>query len=151
MPKTIEEKLDNVLGIAEDMFDGEESTELAPLEPVYSNPDNRASDIKRDYEYSREKLYHLIERGQTALDRLVSVAQDSESPRAFEVVSTMVKTLTDSTRELVNLQKMMKEVEDAEDIMGKGAREVTNNNVFVGSTAELQQLVKDSRDAKSEE
>jgi len=151
MSKSIEEKLDNVLGIADDFMDGEECTELAPLDPVISNPENRTLDIKNDYQYSREKLYHLIERGQTALDRLVTVAQDSESPRAFEVVSTMVKTLTDSTKELVNLQKVMRDVDEAgAEMVGKNAKEVTNNNVFVGSTAELQQIVKDARDDKSD-
>lgn len=150
MTKSIEEKLDNVLGIAEDMTEDMECTELAPLESIVSNPDNRIHDIKNDYQYSREKLYHLIERGQTALDRLVTVAQDSESPRAFEVVSTMVKTLTDSTKELVNLQKVMKDVsDDGVEMLGKNAKEVTNNNVFVGSTAELQQIVKDAKDAKT--
>lgn len=96
-------------------------------------------DIKDDYEFSRETYRDLINTGVRSLDVLSELARESEHPRAFEVLSTTIKNLGDTTEKLMSLQKSKKELnkEDKEEEQ----RQVTNNNVFVGSTTDLQRLL----------
>ena len=97
-----------------------------------------------DYDYTRGNLYSLIEKGQEALDSILEVAQEGQQPRAYEVVSQLIKNVADTTDKLVDLQQKMKNLE-AED--PKGPSTVTNA-LFVGSTAELQKLLKSQSDTK---
>ena len=101
-------------------------------------------DSTRDYEYTRGNLYSLIEKGQEALDSIMEVAQEGQQPRAFEVVSQLIKNVADTTDKLVDLQQKMKYLE-AEDPKGPST---VNNALFVGSTAELQKLLKSQSDTK---
>ena len=101
-------------------------------------------DSTRDYEYTRGNLYSLIEKGQEALDSIMEVAQEGQQPRAFEVVSQLIKNVADTTDKLVYLQQKMKNLE-AEDPKGPST---VNNALFVGSTAELQKLLKSLSDTK---
>ena len=101
-------------------------------------------DSTRDYEYTRGNLYSLIEKGQEALDSIIEVAQEGQQPRAFEVVSQLIKNVADTTDKLVDLQQKMKNLE-AEDPKGPST---VNNALFVGSTAELQKLLKSQSDTK---
>ena len=101
-------------------------------------------DSTRDYEYTRGNLYSLIEKGQEALDSIMEVAQEGQQPRAFEVVSQLIKNVADTTDKLVDLQQKMKNLE-AEDPKGPST---VNNALFVGSTAELQKLLKSQSDTK---
>ena len=101
-------------------------------------------DSTRDYEYTRGNLYSLIEKGQEALDSIMEVAQEGQQPRAFEVVSQLIKNVADTTDKLVDLQQKMK-VLKAEDSRGPST---VNNALFVGSTAELQKLLKKQSDPK---
>ena len=101
-------------------------------------------DSTRDYEYTRGNLYSLIEKGQEALDSIMEVAQEGQQPRAFEVVSQLIKNVADTTDTLVELQQKMKNLE-AEDPKGPST---VNNALFVGSTAELQKLLKSQSDTK---
>ena len=101
-------------------------------------------DSTRDYEYTRGNLYSLIEKGQEALDSIMEVAQEGQQPRAFEVVSQLIKNVADTTDKLVDLQQKMKNLE-AEDPKGPST---VNNALFVGSTAELQKLLKRQSDTK---
>ena len=101
-------------------------------------------DSTRDYEYTRGNLYSLIEKGQEALDSIMEVAQEWQQPRAFEVVSQLIKNVADTTDKLVDLQQKMKNLE-AEDPKGPST---VNNALFVGSTAELQKLLKSQSDTK---
>jgi len=95
-----------------------------------------------DYEYARTNFYNVIESGTEALEQMLEVAKASEHPRAYEVVATIMKTLIDSNKELVAMSsKKVKE----DEIIPESNKPVTNNNLFVGSTAELQQLLKDMR------
>lgn len=96
-------------------------------------------DIKKDYEYTRGNLYSLIEKGQEAIDGILELAQESDSPRAYEVAGQLIKSVGDVTDKLMDLQKKLKDVED-ETI--KTTNTVTNNAVFVGSTSELSKLLK---------
>jgi len=93
----------------------------------------------KDYEYTRGNLYSLIEKGQEAIDSIMDLAQQSDSPRAYEVAGQLIKSVGDVTDKLIDLQKKLKEVE--EDTV-KTTNNVTNNALFVGSTAELSKLLK---------
>jgi len=99
-------------------------------------------DIQKDYKYARENLYDVIERGTEALDYLLEVAKSSEHPRAFEVVGSLTKTLVDANKDLLDIQKKVKDLqkEDTAD-----PQNVTNA-LFVGSTSDLQKLIKGSND-----
>ena len=96
-------------------------------------------DITKDYEYTRGNLYSFIEKGQEAINGILELAQDSEMPRAYEVAGQMIKSVSDATDKLMDLQKKLKDVE--EDNVQKGPSTV-NNALFVGSTAELAKLLK---------
>ena len=106
--------------------------------------DKNKDDSTRDYEYTRGNLYSLIEKGQEALDSIMEVAQEGQQPRAFEVVSQLIKNVADTTDKLVDLQQKMKDLK-AEDPKGPST---VNNALFVGSTAELQKLLKNQSDPK---
>jgi hypothetical protein len=114
-----------------------EDTPSELLEPSLPAVNN---DIDNDYQYARENLYNVIERGSDALNTLVELANQSESPRAFEVVGTLIKTLTDANKDLLEIQKKVKSLKEE---TNTGPKNVTNA-LFVGNTAELQQLIKDT-------
>ena len=97
------------------------------------------NDIEKDYEYTRGNLYSIIEKGQEAINGILELAQDSEMPRAYEVAGQLIKSVSDATDKLMDLQKKLKDVE--EESQQKGPSTV-NNALFVGSTAELQKLLK---------
>ena len=88
-----------------------------------------------DFRYARENMYHIIERGRDAMDELLEIAKAEESPRAFEVVTQLINSLSATTKELLVLQKTLKEVESSK------APVKNENNLFVGSTKELQELL----------
>ena len=96
-------------------------------------------DIEKDYEYTRGNLYSIIEKGQEAINGILELAQDSEMPRAYEVAGQLIKSVSDATDKLMDLQKKVKDVN--EDAPQKGPNTV-NNALFVGSTAELAKLLK---------
>jgi hypothetical protein len=99
------------------------------------------TDISKDYEYTRANLYSLIEKGQEAINGIMELAGEGGSPRAYEVAGQLIKSVADTTDKLIDLQKKLKDVE--EDVgNNKGPSNVTNNAVFVGSTSELQKLLK---------
>jgi hypothetical protein len=99
------------------------------------------TDISKDYEYTRANLYSLIEKGQEAINGIMELAGEGGSPRAYEVAGQLIKSVADTTDKLIDLQKKLKDVE--EDVgNNKGPNTVTNNAVFVGSTSELQKLLK---------
>jgi hypothetical protein len=97
-------------------------------------------DIKKDYEYTRANLYSLIEKGQEAINGIMELAGEGGSPRAYEVAGQLIKSVADTTDKLADLQKKLKDLE--EDNGKKGPTNVTNNAMFVGSTADLQKMLK---------
>ena len=119
------------------------STDLVSAEPAevgITKPEkHERSDIERDYDYTRGNLYSIIEKGQEAINGILELAQDSEMPRAYEVAGQLIKSVSDATDKLMDLQKKLKDVE--EDTPQKGPNTV-NNALFVGSTAELAKLLK---------
>ena len=100
---------------------------------------SKDDDIEKDYIYSRANLYSLIEKGQEAINGIMEVAGEGGSPRAYEVAGQLIKSVADTTDKLIDLQKKLKEVEDE---TKKTTNNVTNNAVFVGSTSELQKMLK---------
>ena len=96
-------------------------------------------DVTKDYEYTRGNLYSIIEKGQEAINGILELAQESEMPRAYEVAGQLIKSVSDATDKLMDLQKKLKDVE--EEKVQKGPSTV-NNALFVGSTAELGKLLK---------
>ena len=97
-------------------------------------------DIETDYKYARENLYEIIENGSHALNELVEIAKSSEHPRAFEVVASLMKTLTDANKDLLEIQSKVKKLKQ-DDETQKGPNNVTNA-LFVGSTTDLQNMLK---------
>ena len=104
----------------------------------------RDRDEDTDFQYARENLYNLIERGQDGLEELLEIAKQSEHPRAFEVVGQMIDKLTTTNKELLNLHKVKKDIKTE-----KGGPTNVTNALFVGSTAELQKMLKGKK-AKDE-
>ena len=97
---------------------------------------SEASDLAADYTFSREQYHSLIDKGNEALEELLAVAKESESARAYEVTAQLVRTLSDTTKELLELQKSKKEIEkEVKD------PQTVNNSLFIGSTKELQDLL----------
>ena len=103
------------------------------------------TDITKDYEYTRGNLYSIIEKGQEAINGILELAEDSQMPRAYEVAGQLIKSVSDATDKLMDLQKKLKDVNEEQQ---KGPNTV-NNALFVGSTAELQKLLKSGLSEKS--
>lgn len=109
--------------------------------PVVSSFED--TQVTDDFEYARGNMISAIEKGQEALSGVLEVAGMSQHPRAYEVAATLVKTLADANKDLLELQKRKK------DLTGVGPNPTTvNNNLFVGSTAELQQLIKKQNESR---
>ncbi len=102
-------------------------------------------DIEKDYEYTRGNLYSIIEKGQEAINGILELAQESEMPRAYEVAGQLIKSVADATDKLMDLQKKLKDVNEEQE--SKGPTTV-NNALFVGSTADLQKLLKGQNTSK---
>tara|TARA_A100001201_G_scaffold143071_1_gene143239 strand:- start:322 stop:750 length:429 start_codon:yes stop_codon:yes gene_type:complete len=103
--------------------------------------------LKKDYEYTRGNLYSLIEKGQEAVDGILELAQESDSPRAFEVAGQLIKHVGDVADKLADLHKKVKDIEK-EDGKSSKSTNVTNNAVFFGSTADLQKFLKNNGNSK---
>ena len=99
--------------------------------------------VDNDYKYSRDTYYELVEKGKQSLELMIEVARESEHPRAFEVLSGMIKNISDVNDRLMDLNKKKKDLDRKEEIK-KIAN--TTNNLFVGSTSELQKLLKNETD-----
>ena len=97
-----------------------------------------SEDRDKDYEYTRAELYSLIDQGQEAVRGALEVAQESGHPRAYEVATNAMIQVADMTDKLMDLQKKVKDLDEEK----KGPKSVTNNAMFVGSTAELQKMLK---------
>ena len=128
-------KLDNAFNITPEV----EVDSIEVKEPVGIQKPPTKDDITRDYEYTRGNLYSSIEKGQEAIDGILELAQESDMPRAYEVAGQLIKSVSDATDKLMDLQKKLKDVNEEQ--QSKGPNTV-NNALFVGSTAELAKLIK---------
>jgi len=128
--------LDDTFNVSETSIEVSSKTEIV-------QPDTTKNDTTSDYEYTRAQYYSILSKGQEALDCALEVAQNSDHPRAYEVVGQLLKHNADIADKLIDLQKKMKELNKEE--VAKGPTTITNNSLFVGSTAELQKLLKSQK------
>ena len=130
--------LDDAFNITPTQVEVDESDVVVGVDK--EKPDRLAKDdVTKDYEYTRGNLYSIIEKGQEAINGILELAQESEMPRAYEVAGQLIKSVADTTDKLIDLQKKLKDVEDE---TKRTTNNVTNNAVFVGSTSELQKMLK---------
>jgi len=144
------DKLDDVFNVSGDIVPKEVDIEIekSEIEPTPIVENKRSTDIQRDYEYARGTIYSLLEKGQEAINGALELAQETESARAYEVAGQIIKSVSDTADKLMNLHKDIKEVETDK---AKGPTNVTNNALFIGSTAELSKLLKQqSKDAQED-
>ena len=129
--------VNNILGITSRNL----KQEILDPKPLIPRP-TESQDMDSDYKYSRENFYNLIERGQDAIDGILEIAKEGEHPRAYEVVGQLIKNVSEVTEKLADLQEKMKKLKEVPD---HGPKSVTNA-LFVGSTKELQKLLKDQNE-----
>ena len=129
----INDKLNEVLDIANDVT-VEEVKKTLPTVPEYKDPDI-------DFETGRKNLYNLLDKGNEAIDGILELAKEGEHPRAYEVAGQLIKTVSEVSQNLLDLQDKLKKVKE---IPEKGPKNVTNA-LFVGSTTELQKMLKEKK------
>lgn len=139
------DNLDDVFNIVS--TNSNETSELVSELDVILDSD--LEDLKKDYQYSRGQLYNLIQKGQKAIDGILDVASQSDHPRAYEVAFQGIKNVSELAEKLMEVQKKMKDIEEDKPSI-KGPSTV-NNTMFVGSTAELQKFLKQSKINNTEE
>ena len=134
--KDADDILNEVLGVSEP----------TPKEVVVSKPVPRPSDelddVDADYKYQRDNFYNLIEKGQNAIEGILNVAKESDHPRGYEVAGNLIKQVAEVTEKLGDLQEKMKKLKE---VPNSAPKNVTNA-LFVGSTAELQKMLKGKKD-----
>ncbi len=134
--KDADDILNEVLGVSEP----------TPKEVVVSKPIPKPSDglddVDADYKYQRDNFYNLIEKGQDAIQGILNVAKESDHPRGYEVAGNLIKQVAEVTEKLGDLQEKMKRLKE---VPNSAPKNVTNA-LFVGSTAELQKMLKGKKD-----
>ena len=132
----IDDKLNEVLDIAGEIVPQEVKIETKKELTV---PEQKDPDI--DFETGRKNLYNLLDKGNEAIDGILSLAKEGEHPRAYEVAGQLIKTVSEVSQNLLDLQDKLKKIKDIPD---KGPKNVTNA-LFVGSTTELQKMLKSKK------
>ena len=140
MKKTVDDKLNDIFDVqAKVVEQALPVTVEQPKKEVVSSGTPNDESIDADYEYARENLKLFIEKGKEAMDNIIFLAKEGESPRAYEVVGQLIKTLADTNKDLLDLGKKVKDLKTKKDDTQQ-PQHVTNA-LFVGSTAELQKLI----------
>ena len=135
---SIDDKLNEVLNIVPEILDVavvEERTELVV-------PQDKDAEV--DFDKGRENLYKMLDKGNDAIDGILALAKEGEHPRAYEVAGQLIKTQSEIAQNLLDLQDKLKKIKD---VKGDGPKSVTNA-LFVGSTTELQKMIKKNKDKK---
>src|SRR5210317_1112159 len=137
----LEDKVNEILGINEPEPKNEVvKQDFKPAVP--RKKDNNKADVDNDYKYSRENYYNLIERGQEAIDGILDIAREGQHPRAYEVAGQLIGQVGQTVDKLQDLQKKLKDLKE----VPKTANQNIKNALFVGSTAELQKMLKKDED-----
>ena len=137
-------KIDEELGVlskALQQIPWEEDENKSNIEVISSPPQllkNGDSDIEKDYEYQRDNFYNLVEKGSAAIDGILELAKESEHPRTYEVAGNLIKQVAEVAEKLGDLQEKMRRLKEVPDNAPKNV----TNALFVGSTAELQKMLK---------
>ena len=132
--------IDETLGV-KDMV----RIEVPQVKAVIDKPSDKLEDIDADYKYQRENFYNLIEKGTNAIEGILEIAKESEHPRTYEVAGQLIKSVAEVTEKLGDLQDKMKKLKD---VPNNAPKNVTNA-LFVGSTAELQRMLKGKKDGRT--
>ena len=143
----IDDKLNEVLNIADEFVKEEKNTIKNPLEIATEPPKPVAPqnvDVDTDFDTGRNELYKLLEKGNEAIEGILSLAKEGEHPRAYEVAGQLIKTQSEVAQNLLDLQGTLKKLKEEK---GSVPKNVTNA-LFVGSTTELQKLIKKNKDKK---
>ena len=131
--------IDKALGVFDPVETAiKQNSVIVPKKVLQSNDD----DIENDYKYQRENFYGLVERGQDAIDGILELAKEGEHPRAYEVAGNLIKQVAEVTEKLGDLQEKMRKLKE---VPNSAPKNVTNA-LFVGSTAELQKMLKGKSD-----
>jgi len=130
--KDADDILNEVLGVSEPT-----PKEVVVSKPV-PKPSDDLDDVDADYKYQRDNFYNLIEKGQNAIEGILNVAKESDHPRGYEVAGNLIKQVAEVTEKLGDLQEKMKKLKE---VPNSAPKNVTNA-LFVGSTAELQKMLK---------
>ena len=140
MKKTVDDKLNDIFDVQGKIV--EQALPVVKTSPVDVPTTGAPNDesIDADYEYARENLKLFIEQGKVAMENIIFLAKEGESPRAYEVVGQLIKTLSDTNKDLLDLGKKVKDLKNKKDDTQQPTQHVTNA-LFVGSTAELQKLI----------
>jgi hypothetical protein len=139
----LEDKVNEILGIG----NPEPKKEIIKQDfkpAVPRREDDSKADVDNDYKYSRENYYNLIERGQEAIDGILDIAREGQHPRAYEVAGQLIGQVASTVDKLQDLQKKLKDLKE----LPKTANNNIKNALFVGSTAELQKMLKKDEDTK---
>jgi len=136
MNKEFENKMEEIFDLAPATNIPSSVGDILPVKEVVVDKE----DLDKDYTTVRENLKDIVKRGNEAIDGIMLVASETQSPRAYEVVATLIKSVADANKELLSLHKQIKEIKKTE--VNNNTTNVTNNSLFVGSTSELQKLLK---------
>ena len=134
----LEDKVNEILGIEPDNKPTLESIVKIDNPPVPRIEDTNKSDVENDYKYSRDNYYDLIQKGQEAIEGILEIAKEGQHPRAYEVAGQLITNVAQTVDKLQDLQKKLKDLKD----LPKTANQNIKNALFVGSTAELQKMLK---------
>jgi hypothetical protein len=138
---SLESNLNNILNVNEANSNVEIIPPAQPTE-ITLREEKDDTEVKEDFDYARKNIKELIETGMENFDRLSSLAEQSQSVRAYEATSTLIRTLSDANKVLLELSSQKKSL-----MIEDRPKEVTNNNLFLGSTKELLELVKKTQNA----
>ena len=143
----IDDKLNEVLNIADEVLEKQVKEEKNPLEianepPKPVAPEN--AEVDTDFDTGRNELYKMLEKGNTAIDGILNLAKEGEHPRAYEVAGQLIKTQSEVAQNLLDLRDKLKKIKYVKEL---GPKNVTNA-LFVGSTTELQKMIKKNKDKK---
>jgi len=127
--------IDKALGVIDPV---EEELKKATTKKIALKPSSNEDDIDNDYKYQRENFYNLVERGQDAIEGILEIAKESDHPRTYEVAGNLIKQVAEVTEKLGDLQEKMRKLKE---VPNSAPKNVTNA-LFVGSTAELQKMLK---------
>ena len=116
--------------------------EIVPVKAIVVNHEYKPSDADRDYDEVRRNLKCIIEKSQEAIEGISELAQDSQQPRAYEVIAQLIQSSLEANNRLMDLHRRMKEIKKEEKTKSTS---VTNNSIYVGSTAELQKMIREQR------
>lgn len=141
--KKVDEQIENALDLEKTTEEKQEiihNNDSSGGVPIVPNKTKEEMQLDRDYNQVRKNLKDIIDIGNTAIDGILTVADETEAPRAYEVAAQMIKTVSEVNKDLLEMHNKMKQIKKEEG--GQKAQHITNNSLFVGSTMELQKLLK---------